>query len=445
MEEFDEIIAKETASSLLEGDAKMYRKFIPEIEKMDSYSLNKLFKGEKNYNYKINNQYQFDQLIDKFNNFSCLLSEWYDLPEYREYLKQIWTSYIVMEELHGKNDLEIEKKLKSFEINYNDWPDEAKKTFKLAFNNTKKSIVAKEEYKNRIKKLPEFWNSFISQLNKFSQFCFNKNCSEMENIIEEYKLSLIANLIRVSNSNFPMLKEVIKDIYHGFSSSSFSLNNSLRIIKENALKYKEALKAGYSSKFSIALQGFVSLGNLYTTISNFIKIHECSSKIPFFKDKIDDIYLDFSRNKLELLIIQKLPTDLNEINIMLKDKIKAIRKNKEDIIELIGKISLSIKYNQDIKKEEVNNLITNLVQTCVGIVGGIVTGGVTSGIYFGCSVINGICSIGHAININEVKDNIEELEKILCEAKEKEKEIDGLVDGLNSFFKENLDVFPNYF
>ncbi len=52
---FDEMSARKVTNLLLEDDVKIYKKFLPEIKKMNYDSFKNMFYGNKNYNYKICN------------------------------------------------------------------------------------------------------------------------------------------------------------------------------------------------------------------------------------------------------------------------------------------------------------------------------------------------------------------------------------------------------
>ena len=63
---FDEIRARKVVASLLKKDAIIYRKLIPDIDKLDSDAFENLFSGESDYNYNIKNQNILKKLLIKF-------------------------------------------------------------------------------------------------------------------------------------------------------------------------------------------------------------------------------------------------------------------------------------------------------------------------------------------------------------------------------------------
>ena len=105
--DFEEHSARDLVDLLLENDVKSYRKFLPEIRKLDSNSFKNMFYGNKNYNYNIKNKFQFSQLLNKFENFKFLLEEWYEENDKYIYIKELWEKYISIESLRDKEENEI--------------------------------------------------------------------------------------------------------------------------------------------------------------------------------------------------------------------------------------------------------------------------------------------------------------------------------------------------
>lgn len=127
--DFDEKSAREVTETLLEEDIKIYRKFLPDIKKLDSKSFKNMFYGNKNYNYNIRNRIQFNLLLDKFDNFKALLEEWYEDKDTYCYIRELWLKYISIESLRDKGESEINKFLLTKNINYPSWPKRIKDKF----------------------------------------------------------------------------------------------------------------------------------------------------------------------------------------------------------------------------------------------------------------------------------------------------------------------------
>ena len=156
--DFNEEKARELVYYLLTNETNIFKKLIPEIKSMDSKSFKNLFNGtpfksENNkdgYDYQVQNKKSFERLLDKFDNFSVILEEWYLDQKYYEYLKELWSNYISIESLQKKNDNEIEKFLKIMILIIKNGTN-IKNDFKMQINNTKKTEIWEDKKKMNIK------------------------------------------------------------------------------------------------------------------------------------------------------------------------------------------------------------------------------------------------------------------------------------------------------
>ena len=114
---FNETKARELMYLLLKNDIIIYKKLIPEIKKLDSESFENMFKGvpfkkkdanEEGYYYAVKNKKEFEKLLNKIDNFSIILEQWYQDENYYKYLQELWKKYISIEELKNKDDKKIE-------------------------------------------------------------------------------------------------------------------------------------------------------------------------------------------------------------------------------------------------------------------------------------------------------------------------------------------------
>jgi len=92
----------------LSTDIKTYKKYLPQIKRLDSDAFKNMFQGNKEYEYNIQNRYHFNLLLDKFNNFSTLLDEWYEEEDKYDYIRQLWLKYISIESMKNKTESEIQ-------------------------------------------------------------------------------------------------------------------------------------------------------------------------------------------------------------------------------------------------------------------------------------------------------------------------------------------------
>ena len=182
---FDEIRARKVVTSLLKKDAIIYRKLLPEIEKLDSESFENLFSGEAEYNYNIKNQNFLKKLLIKFDNFLYILYSWYKEDKYYKYLEELWLKYPSIEDLRVlESEKELADRLQSYSINYTYWPADIKESFKKCINQTEgtKVMELKKELEDNYSQV----SSIVSELkllkNKFNETneeLYEKNAENM--------------------------------------------------------------------------------------------------------------------------------------------------------------------------------------------------------------------------------------------------------------------------
>ena len=123
---FNEKATRKIIMFLLEDDVYDFKRWVPLIKKFNSEQIQKLFQGEKDYNYTAKNKAVFDNLVLKFDNFATILSKWYEKEENYQYIKQLWLNYICIEDINEEIEKNLsEEKLTSFleskNINYSKW------------------------------------------------------------------------------------------------------------------------------------------------------------------------------------------------------------------------------------------------------------------------------------------------------------------------------------
>ncbi len=175
---YNESKARELVYFLLRNDINTYKKLIPEIKSLNSEAFEKLFQGipfkkdandEDGYDYNVKNKKTFKNLINKFDNFSIILDAWYKDKKYYQYLKELWSRYISIENLVCNDDKEteekIEKILKQNKIDYATWPEDIKDEFKILVKNTEDTRIM--ELKNEIDNNFSEFNNIIEDLIHF--------------------------------------------------------------------------------------------------------------------------------------------------------------------------------------------------------------------------------------------------------------------------------------
>ena len=219
---FNEKAARKIIMFLLENDVYDFKRWVPLIKKFNSEQIQKLFQGERDYNYTAKNKAVFDNLVLKFDNFATILSKWYEKEENYQYIKQLWLNYICIEDINEEIEKNLsEEKLTSFleskNINYSKWPEEVKKEFKEAVQEAIGTYIHEEEIKKKLNEehsglkkcldsvnnLMKSFTNIFADTDKEAQKIFEKNYSSI-------KLGIVGGLFSFIGSNiFSYAKEAI--------------------------------------------------------------------------------------------------------------------------------------------------------------------------------------------------------------------------------------------
>ena len=219
---FNEKAARKIIMFLLENDVYDFKRWVPLIKKFNSEQIQKLFQGERDYNYTAKNKAVFDNLVLKFDNFATILSKWYEKEENYQYIKQLWLNYICIEDINEEIEKNLsEEKLTSFleskNINYSKWPEEVKKEFKEAVQEAIGTYIHEEEIKKKLNEehsgLKKCLDSVNNLMKSFTNI-FADTDKEAQKIFEQnyssIKLGIVGGLFSFIGSNiFSYAKEAI--------------------------------------------------------------------------------------------------------------------------------------------------------------------------------------------------------------------------------------------
>lgn len=443
--DFEEQSARELADFILENDVKFYRKFRPEVKKLDSKSFKNMFSGNKNYNYNIRNKIHFNQLVTKFENFKFLLEEWYEDKDTYIYIKQLWEKYISIESLKDKKEEEIENFLTEKKIDYASWPQRIKDQFLNIIQNTKNTIIF--TFKQSYQKLPNLMKSLLNNLYKFSEYCQEKGNKLFSNLSKNQIFILSKYLFNIDINNFPSFASLISQTVSSFEKKAleFALENGASLLNINPENYSESLKGENGPILGASIYSIMAFYNLYNSYNNYENTKSQMIKINGYEKKIDEIELDFEmhRKKIEDLSNNKA-LNLLEYNSELENCVKLIREDKEKIIKIIEGIKKLIDQNNEQKKDKILDIAGSVVKVGIGIIGGLSVKGVSRLINFGGAIMNGGSAILDTLTINKLNENIEKLEIILAKAKKIESKIDNELKKLKELIEENADAAPTF-
>ena len=443
--DFEEPTARNLVDMVLKSDAKMYRKFLPEIRKLDSVSFKNMFYGNKNYDYKIKNRLNFNLLLDKFDNFKCLLEEWYEDKDTYDYIKELWEKYISIEILKDKTEKEIEDFLIGKKIQYTSWPQKIKDQFLIIIQNTKKTLIfaCKKSYE----KLPNKIKILLDKLYSVSKY-YQKEGKELLSKLTNNQIFIIAKkYLNIDVENLAILlipiMEMISD-YHN-KALNFLLETGCNIIDFFNKDFSD-LKENVDGQFiASVLYSAASVYNLYKSYKNYQMTKAQLEKIKLYEDKINEIEKQFEEHKK---IIEDLPEkniqDINVLNLELDNCVKLIREDKEKIVKLIIEIKECLKEKIRQKNSLAMDMVVSGFKIGIGLFGAFLTKGFSCTLNSIGAAANGVSMVFDGVNIKNLIDMVEILEKALEKAKNVEKKIDDELEKLKQRLNENKDAAPTF-
>ena len=438
---FNEDKAREITNYLLKNDIKIYRQFIPLINRFNSEQFEKLFNGIDDYDYKIKMHYHFQLLIAKFNNYKNLLLEWYEDNENYKYLKELWLKNISFESLINMKDIEIEQCLENKDIYINEWPKDKKEIFLLNLRDSRNTIYKRikrffSSIPEKLKKLLELINSLTIELEK-------KGIGDIASNLLNYGSSIA--LIFANCPQLSTYRDICKDFITNLPSK-ISFKEGIEYIKQNLPNYKGILKSIYDKKGTKALYVLTSLYNLGSSIYNIFSINKLMKEIDDkdYENEIKKIEDEF-RNDRKNIHADLNSCDISQYDKILKEGIDKIENHEKKLRDIIIGINKYIEEVETKKGSQISSLIGGIAQLGIGIEGGIVTGGVTSAIYFASSGLNAISVIINGVNIDKLRDLNKKLLSFKQKADSLHNEIKNELYELNSLLKADQEAAPIYF
>lgn len=203
----------------------------------------------------------------------------------------------------------------------------------------------------------------------------------------------------------------------GFDSiKEYCSKNSKNTIENIVSLTKIACESGIPAFAYLAL----SLVNLAWSICEFKETSKEIDKIGVYKERLERIKKSFENNSDPKLDYKD---DISSANEKIRKAIDAVRKDFDDLIELISDIEASIK---KIKQQEKKAWISTAI-SITGFIGGVAVV-LTGGASIGLACTYGVGVVAHAvsgaINIEDIVkacNGIEQLKEVLKEAIEQRK------------------------
>ena len=488
---FDEGKARELVYFLLNNDAIVYKKFIPVIKGLDSEAFENLFQGipykknandEDGYNYNVKNKKMFEKLLDKFDNFSVILYEWYKNQQYYPYLKELWTRYISIQNLNGKEEKEQEKLLIANKIDYSNWPEKIKDDFKMLIKNTDntrimnlKNIIDDQfsefnciieqllNFKEKVKEIPDIKQYEINAHNMILKVLGTvmlpiAMCSTQGiNAVDAKQIRSVEKLIcentYYDDSKISSLTEkLLEKIKEQTGTKVYKLKDDpIEIIDEVRVKCTDGkidnldlckkAKTFLKSKWVCGLHAVLSFLNLGYSVYELTKTYQGYSQIKNYERRYNEIRTLFNIHKKEIGI---LPEDFKEAAKRITEVYNKIREDQKALQLLMEDIMKSIKFQESQQKKAAASLVGSVALGTFGIVGGIMTSNGTAVMYGISSIANIISGISNGVNIYMSKDIVKELNALLTKAINLNKEIQDEIDNLIKELTRRMEEEPKF-
>ena len=515
---FNEEKARKCVYYLLRDDVSIFKKLLPEIKAMDSQSFENLFQGipfknknlneydEEGYDYKVKNKKNFEKLLDKFDNFSIILEDWYLDEKYYKYLKELWIKYISIENLKERDEKKLEEILKSNQIDYINWPDGIKDDFKTKINNTSntrimaiKSVLENElsEFNNVIQQLKYYQKEKEKKkeegdqiyalnagkiLKQFLGSCvllaipiaYNAGLEAVDAKAKKAlkKLILNNNKVGFNQSNVNSLVDRLLEYLEGETGNGhYQLNQDFfdNLKNPNDCYWFKPKRYIFEDEGEIdvyTFKGKLNNLNFDQTLKAFFKsnvvcgLHAALSflnlgwSIVQLKSTCDSCkqVKEYKKNLDEIThkfnihknAIGILPDDFRESSKKIKEILELIWEDYKELQQLIDKINQSILFQKEQQKTAIIGAAASVALGTVGAVGSLMTGNVTSAFYAASTVGNVVAGVNHVSNFIESKKIVEELNVILTTAKEQSKTIQKQIDSLLEKLRETGGEIPKF-
>ena len=450
--------AKDIVKQCLLSEDDFYKCFCDDVLSLDKENFKILFEGaidegqKEKFCERNNLKNEFIYLINKFENFQTILTQWYKDKKYHKYIIKIWRKFPTMKSLKDVyfNEEEMNNYLNSIDIDYYSWNEDIKNEFKNCIGNSPDIKCCEiENYING--KFPEFKLLLTSTLNykKRLKNLYDKGMDDYEYNFGYIAKSLISDFVSYFSNNIkdiaqlkgsPEFKKNVtikinELIYEKFDSENYKENdeNNYSYISYNKVQeisnkirdgdilkiLEQGINIVFKTKLNIVggINVAISLLGLCTSIHELYKCFlEHDNIVEQFKEELEDIRQEFEKHKF----IGIIPNNYDEALKKIADAIDKIQDDRIKIINLIERIDSKITEKKKIKKKSIFGIIKNVVQFGAAASGIIITSGVPAVTFSVLAVTNFIRTIHHSKKIVNAKKNIKSFKKTLNEAIELE-------------------------
>ena len=475
---FEEKYARKIINLLLENDIASYKNWLNEIKSFNSEQIDNLLNGNE-YSYPVSNQKSFQKVIYKFDNFQFFLQEWYKDEKYYSYLIQIWKSNLCIESLDDEllqNDKSLTKFLESNSIHYSQWPNDVKNDFKTIVKNTVGTIY--HELEDQIDKKPEFEECINEieevkeKINDMDEICEKRVKENINNTGNKIIMSLFSVLLcgavygssklgeylekkqlvkkiyeKMIKPNIKKAKKICEVICKKIKQKTDGIHSSLKDIttKVNNLNFGEYLSTALQTKMVCGIHASLSFINLGWSVYEFCnvcsEIKKIDIKIEDYRNKLKSIRKSFNSHLKEIKLEDDINDFIQKANYILINN----QKEQKELEDLIVKIKEDIEKLKTNRNKAIGGTILSVALGGIGGVGCALTGNAvafTYGISAATNAISGILNISDWVKCHK---KINDLQKLLQEAREESEIIQKEIDSLISKIKEKQLEIPIYY
>jgi len=447
--DFEEQPARELVYLILQNDVKTFRKFLPEVKKLDSNSFKNMFNANKKYDYDIKDKDKFNFLLTKFENFKFLLDEWYEYKDKHCYINELWKKYISIESLRDKKEKEIEDFLSEKKINYKSWPQIIKDEFLNIIQNTKDTIIF--SCKKSFEQFPTIMKNLLGKLYSISEYCKKNENDIFSKIVINQILIIAKQYLKIDKEKLEMLSDTIIDLVSNFSQddkvTKLAIEASGLIFDIFSDDYSEIMEGNTGQIIASVLYSAMSFSNLYNSYENYKMTKAQMEKVKEYKSKIDVIEKNFLEHKKIIDNLSDkniLDFDIKKFNEELIRCAQLLYEDKEKIVKLILELKEIIEEKKRQKNSAILNIVTSGLKVAYGIVGVALTKGSVCTFNAIGAGVNGMSLIFDGIRISDLKEMIENLEKTLSRAKDIERKINNELQKLREKINENMEASPTF-
>ena len=471
---------KKMAIYLVENYHQRYKVFVSTIKGFNDEQINNLFMGNTNYDkYNSSNPTLFIDLVQKFEDYYEITSEWYDNENYYSIISELWNSNCVPK-MKGKNDEEQDRILQRHEINMNNWDPAFRKHFKSVISQS----LSKEQIAKRLKNYIEANYGAFDELIKANERC-KQNVGEKEKSIcgMYLKQNLDINMYKTIEIIFPLFLNKYKNDFNISSDfqkgqedaaikkmidSGMSKTQSKKILEEIMKKYEEEKytgnyeiktelekvknlkffkgkldELGFKDKADIVLRNKmikhaflgISIMNLSYGILHLAQTFLDYDKLKVeLRDRLDKIKKSFDQHKSQVRLIPNNPDDAAEY---IKKLNADFNKDLEEVQKLIEDIQNAINHVKTERNKTIFQIFGSFFVAAGGIGAAILTKDTSDKIeYATSSIFDVLTSIMNAGDIVKAGKAIKEFEDMQKEAKKLREEIEKEIEDLRKKFDD---------